>query len=458
MKKKEKQLPLNYSDKKVCVLGLGFVGLTLATTMADGGFQVIGIDRRKDLLEKIASGKAGFFEPSLSVKLKKVIADRSLEVHEKIPESCDAKVYIITVGTPLDSKRKINLSSIKKVASDIARQLKDGDLIILRSTVKLGTTRSIVEPILAKTGKRFQIAFCPERTIEGQAMAELRYLPQIIGADDLATGVRASLLFQFLTPTVIRVNDLETAEMIKLIGNTKRDVAFGFANEVAHMCDVVGLSADEVISGGRFGYSRTDIPLPGPVGGPCLSKDSHILIQSMMEYGVVPEITMAARRTNEKQPKEVVDFLVTFLKSQKGFPKNPKISLLGIAFKGRPITDDTRGTTALAIFAALKKAFPKAIFSGYDPVVEEKEIKEFGLVAKKEPEEMFAGAHLVLILNNHPLFSTMPLEEWTAKMTKPGVVYDFWNNYSQENLHLPLGVKYITLGCHKEVLNSEGSS
>lgn len=448
--KQRVHLPLNYSDRKVCVIGLGFVGLTLATTMADVGFQVIGVEKREDLLEKIAAGKAGFFEPSLSVKLKKVISNKSLQVCHKIPKSCEAKVYIITVGTPLDSKMKINLSSIKKVAKDIAGELKDGDLVILRSTVKLGTTRSIVFPILNKTGKKFQIAFCPERTIEGQAMAELRYLPQIIGALDLATGVRASLLFQFLTPTVIRVNDLETAEMIKLIGNTKRDVAFGFANEVAHMCDVVGLSADEVISGGRFGYSRTDIPLPGPVGGPCLSKDSHILIQSMMEYGVIPEITVAARKTNEKQPSEVIQFLVSFLKSQKGFPKNPVISLLGIAFKGRPITDDIRGTTAIAIFEALKKAFPKAKFWGYDPVVEEKVVSEFGLMAKKEAQDVFLGADLVLILNNHPLFSTMPLESWTANMHRPGVVYDFWNNYSQENLHLPSGVKYITLGCHKE--------
>ena len=155
------QIPLNYRDRKVCVLGLGFVGLTLATAMADVGFQVLGLEIREELLDQIASGNAYFFEPSLSVKLKKVINEKSLQVCKKIPRNCDASVYIITVGTPLDDNKKINLSSIKKVAGDIANHLKDDDLVIFRSTVKLGTTRSIVLPILNKTGKRFQIAFCP---------------------------------------------------------------------------------------------------------------------------------------------------------------------------------------------------------------------------------------------------------------------------------------------------------
>lgn len=444
-------VPSNYPDKQVCILGLGFVGLTLATTMADIGFQVIGIEKREDLLQQINQGNAGFFEPSLSVKLKKVIENRSLQVFKTIPKNCRATVFIITVGTPLNTNKKINLHSIKKVAQGIAKELKDGDLVLLRSTVKLGATRSVVFPILQKTKKRFQIAFCPERTIEGQAMAELRYLPQIVGADDLATGLRASLLFQFMTPTVIRVRDLETAEMIKLVANTKRDVAFGFANEVARMCDVVGLNADEVISGGGFGYSRTDIPRPGPVGGPCLSKDSHILIQSMMEYGMVPKITVASRKTNEAQPNEVVDFLIHFLKQFKEIPIRPIISLLGIAFKGRPITDDIRGTTAQPIFEALQRAFPLAFFQAYDPVVSEETIQDFGLSPKKEAIEAFRGAHIVLILNNHPFFASMPLEQWTAQMACPGIIYDFWNNYRPENLHLPEKIYYIGLGNHKHV-------
>ncbi len=132
-------------------------------------------------------------------------------------------------------------------------------------------------------------------------MAELRYLPQIIGADTPATALRATQIFQFITPTVVRVSDFETAEMIKLVAHTKRDVMFAYANEVAKVCDAVGISAEEVISSGRFGYSRTDLPLPGPVGGPSLSKDPYLLAESVAELGVIPELTLAARRVNERQ-------------------------------------------------------------------------------------------------------------------------------------------------------------
>lgn len=445
----EQIIPQDYPDRIVCVIGLGFVGLTLATTLADIGFSVIGVEIRKDLITQLISGDAHFFEPGLSTKLKKVLENGSLQISQVIPDQCQATVYIVTAGTPIDGDKKINLTSIINISNDLASHLKEGDLVILRSTVKLGTTRSIVFPILQTSGKKFQLAFCPERTVEGQAMTELRFLPQIIGTNALETSLRTAQLFQFLTPTVIRVNDWETAEMIKLIDNTKRDVIFGFANEVARLCDAVGLSAEEVISAGRFGYSRTDLPIPGPVGGPCLSKDAHILIQSMSEYNILPEITIAARKTNEEQPLAIIHFLKDYLKTIVDFPKQPVITLLGIAFKGRPATDDLRGTTAAPIFAALKAAFPNALFLGYDPVVKREELEKFGIHPKSDLQDAMTRSNLVLILNNHPLFSTMQLEHLTLHMAKPGIVYDFWNNFHPNNLSLPSHIQYIPLGGHK---------
>jgi nucleotide sugar dehydrogenase len=441
-------VPHEFPDRNICILGLGFVGVTLATAMAEVGFQVTGIEIREDVLEKLKSGNAHFFEPGLSVQLKKVIETGHLQVFNKIPEECKATVFIITVGTPLDVDYKINLSSIRNISQDILAKLKDGDLVILRSTVKLGTTRSVVKEILKESKKSFEIAFCPERTVEGQAMSELRHLPQVVGAENLSTSIRTGHIFQFLTPTVLRVSDIETAEMIKLIDNTKRDVIFGFSNEVARLCDAAGLSAEEVISVGRFGYSRTDLPTPGPVGGPCLSKDSHILAQSVSEFGVVPEITLAARRVNEKQPFEAAQFLEKIVKKSGQFPEDLKISLLGIAFKGKPATDDVRGTTAKPILEELKRAFPKAHFFGFDPVVEESAIKEFGLEPKTDIKEAIVQSHISLILNNHPFFATLPLEKWAKEMLKPSLIYDFWNNFSR-NLYLPKGIRYIALGSHK---------
>ena len=251
---------------------------------------------------------------------------------------------------------------------------------------------------------------------------------------------------------MIRVSNLETAEMIKLVDNTKRDVVFGFSNEVAHLCDVIGLSADEVIHAGRFGYSRTDLPMPGPVGGPCLSKDSHILAQSMVDYGIVPEITKAARKVNEQQPFIIIEFLRKYLERLPGFPKKPIISLLGIAFKGKPATDDIRGTTAYSIFKALKEIYPDSEYWGYDPVVAPKIIEQFGLKPQLDAQKAVTQAHLVLILNNHPFFSTMPLEKWAYQMMRPGVIYDFWNHFKKENMGFPSDIQYIALGSHKHAM------
>ena len=405
------KVPEQFQDKTVCIFGLGFVGLTLATAMAAAGFHVVGIEIRDEVLHHLNSGDPHFFEPGLSEHLKRVIKSGHLKVYKEVPKPSPASVYIITVGTPLDNEGQVNLDSITNVTNEIAEHIKDDDLVILRSTVKLGTTRNVVKPLLERTNKAFSLAFCPERTVEGQAMAELRYLPQIVGADSFTTSIRVSQLFQFLTPTIIRVSDMETAELIKLVDNTKRDVLFAFSNEVARICDAVGLSAKEVITSGRFGYSRTNLPMPGPVGGPCLSKDSHILAQSLERYGITPEIIIAARAVNENQPEEVVGFLTDYCNKTYDFPEKPKIALLGLAFKGRPETDDVRGTTAIPIIEAVQRAFPNANVVGFDPVVDAHSIESLGICPQADLDEALTDANLVVIMNNHYLFEKMPLEK-----------------------------------------------
>ncbi len=435
-------------DYTVCIMGMGFVGVTLATAMADAGFKVIGVEIQEDVCERLSSGEPHFYEPGLSDHLSRAVANGQIEIHTHVPEHCPATVFIVTVGTPIGEAGRVVLTSIENVSQEIARNLKDGDFVVLRSTVMLGTTRNIVKPILETAEKKFQIAFCPERTVEGQAMAELRYLPQVIGANDQETRYRAAQMFQNLTPTVVKVSDWETAEMIKLIDNAKRDVIFGYANEVARLCDAVGISAAEVIQSGRFGYSRTDLPMPGPVGGPCLTKDSYILGQSMESYGVTPEITLAARRTNERQGEEVADFLGRLVRDNSEFPPNPQISLLGIAFKGRPVTDDVRGTTAKPILESLRRVFSEGEFYGFDPVVDADTIKALGMIPKATVETAFAAANMVLILNNHVMFGTIPIEKLAGTMSSGGVIYDFWNNFHGMPLLLPRGVRYVALGSH----------
>jgi len=437
----------NFRDHSVCIIGLGYVGLTLATVMAGSGFHVTGIEIRPDVLELLRASKPHFFEPGLEGRLRQAIRDGRMEFFREIPSACQATVFIITVGTPLGLDGRSRMDSIAATARQVAKVLKQEDLVILRSTVKLGTTRRVVLPLLEEAGVEFDLAFCPERTLEGKALIELRQLPQIVGGLTLASTIRASQIFQFLTPTVVRVSDLETAELIKLIDNANRDIMFAYANEVARGCDALGISAVEVIQAGKLGYPRTNLPMPGLVGGPCLEKDPYILAEGLRELGITPEITLTARRINEQQPAEVAAYLARLTRGL-AFPDEPVISLMGLAFKGQPVTDDLRGTMARPVLTALRDHFPKGEFRGYDAVVMQEEIAKFGLAPCGSIEEAMAGANLVLILNNHPAFLAMPVELLSDTLARPGLIYDFWNHFSADELSLAEGIGYIALGSH----------
>ena len=438
----------NFRDHSVCIIGLGYVGLTLATVMASVGFDVLGIEIRDDVLDKVNKGKSHFFEPGLEGRLANLIKTGKIQFSKVIPENWDGTVFIITVGTPLGTDGKIRLEYIEGVGRQVAGHLKTGDLVIMRSTVKIGTTRNLIHPILKKAGVAFDLAFCPERTLEGRALIELRQLPQIVGGMTLAAAIRASQLFQFLTPTVIRVSDVETAEMIKLIDNTNRDIMFAYANEVARACDAVGISAIEVIQVGKLGYPRTNIPAPGLVGGPCLEKDPYILAEGIREQGLEMEMTLAARKINERQPLEVVEYIKQQVSKIKGFPEKPEIAMLGLAFKGQPATDDLRGTMARPIFLALQEHFPGANCRGYDAVVTADAIKHFGLKPCKSLAEALKGVHIAVILNNHIEFVMMPLETLFEKMARPSFIYDVWNAFDARELNIPKGCGYVALGSH----------
>lgn len=450
----------DFQDRNVCIIGLGYVGLTLAVAMADVGFRVLGVEIRDDVLADLKQGKSHFFEPGLDEQLRKVVALGRLSFIKTLPEDPQSSVYIITLGTPLSPDGRARMEPIGLVAKEVANRLKSGDLVITRSTVKIGTTRNVILPALQTAGVPFDLAFCPERTLEGQALPELRQLPQIVGGIDHKSTVRAAQLFHFVTPTVVRVSDAETAEMIKLVDNSQRNVQFAYANEVARISDAIGISGAEVIAAGKLGYPRTNLPMPGPVGGPCLEKDPYILVESVEDYGIVPELTLQSRQLNERQLNEVAQYLGKVAKELPGFPENPVITVAGLAFKGRPATDDLRGTTARPLIDALKAMFPKARFKGYDAVVPAEGIESMGLESVATLEAAFDGCHLLVIHNNHTIFSTMPIERLSASMAAPGVIYDFWNHFSAPALSLAEGRGYMALGSHglfRISTNSEGA-
>lgn len=433
--------------ENVCVIGLGYVGLTLAVAMANAGYRVHGVERSEHIRNCINNGHAHFSEQGLDAPLKDHVDAGNITCSEKVPPRGEASVYIITVGTPLTKDGVVDLSALEAVLKMVASVLDDDDTVILRSTVKIGTSRSIAKRVLDEAGKAYHLAFCPERTLEGKALHELTSLPQVVGGFDAAATEKAASLFSVFAPKIIRVGTLEAAEMVKLVNNTQRDLMFAFANEVAEMCDSANISAMEVIRAACEDYPRSKIALPGPVGGPCLEKDPHILAEGLREYDYIPRISLAGRRLNEELPKASISRIARWFEQSgvSDLGADTKITILGLAFKGQPETNDLRGTMAAHILSAARARWPLAQYQAYDPIVAPEEFAQFDLSVCKTLEEAFDGASLVLIQNNHKAFGAMDLQALMARMTGPALVYDYWNLFAGKEIAAG-NVRYGGLG------------
>jgi UDP-N-acetyl-D-mannosaminuronic acid dehydrogenase len=438
------------NQKNICIIGLGFVGLTVALSLAKKGFNIVGVEKNKSIIKLLQSGKSHFYEPGIQNLLKKMIKNKKIIFLSMIPKIINLNTFIITVGTPIDKNKKIITQHIENVAKELTLVLKNDDLVILRSTVGVGVTRKIVLPILQSKAKKIYLSFCPERTLEGKAMQELMYLPQIIGGLDKVSILKSSQIFQKLTKKIIQVSSIETAELIKLVDNSNRDVFFAYANEIAKICDGYGVSAAEVIRKGKKNYPRTNLPSPGLVGGPCLEKDPHIMSQSsIIQNNIFPNITIQARKLNENLPIQIIKYIKQFLIRNKFKITNLNILLAGIAFKGKPITTDTRGTVAKIIVKEIKKKFRKPNIFGYDPMVKNSDIENLLMKPVNNFYNSINKMDLIIILNNNPFFQKLKLTKF-YKCEKLILIYDFWSNISSSSKEFKKNKYYISLGNHQK--------
>ena len=437
---------IDRSNQRVCIVGMGYVGLTLAVVMAECGYHVVGLERDAEKVNVLQTGSAHFFESGLSVRLARQLDRCSLcftgDDGSDAVRACG--VFIITVGTPLGADSTPTMDMVAQAADQVASVMPDGALVILRSTVKLGTTRKVVLPILEASGRTFNLSFCPERTVEGRALEELYTLPQIIGGSGEEDAWRSTQLFQYITPTTIRVSSLEAAELCKLLDNCYRDLTFSFGNEVALMCEALGLDALEVINAGNAGYPRTSIARPGLVGGPCLEKDPHILHHSLAEYDYQARLVDAGRALNEALPQRIVESIEAVIGDQLG-QDGSIVSFCGIAFKGQPETDDVRGTPCAALIQAFKERFPTAHLRGHDFAVSDDVIASLG-VEPATIERAFAGATLVVVSNNNARYERLELEHLLPTLSRPSLVFDCWNCLHIDRNSTPAGVRYVRLG------------
>lgn len=411
----------------ICIIGLGYIGLTLAVTLAEKGFQVFGVEKDLKKLEQFKNGKPHFYEKGLAELLIKH-KDKNLYLFEKIPENKNIDAFIIAVGTPVDKNTKVpKMEYIKDAVKGILPNLKEGQLIILRSTVPIGTSRNIVLPMLKEKCQNVCLSFCPERTAEGKALIELKELPQIIGALNEQSMLGSVEIFSRVTSLIVKASSLEAAEIIKLIDNSYRDLTFAYANQIALICKNLNLNAKEIITSANKDYERNNIPLPGFVGGICLKKDPYILDNSVNSYYSLIKI---AREINESLPFHVLESIKKHLKEQSKSFENSKIFISGFAFKGRPETDDLRGSPALDLLELMKKSQIGDIY-GHDFIVKQKDIKRLGV----EPcslEQGFDGADIVVFMNNHNNYEDIDINKLVKKAKKDIFIFDGWQLFADK--------------------------
>jgi UDP-N-acetyl-D-mannosaminuronic acid dehydrogenase len=424
----------------VAVVGLGYVGLTLAVGFALAGLEVIGCERDARRRGELERGSAPFHEPGLQEALAQLRPEQ-LAFAAELPDPLPPAI-VLCVGTPVDPMtREPRLGDLAASLAEVLPLVTDGTLVVVRSTVPVGTTReAVLDPLRERLDEPL-VAYCPERTIQGQALAELAGLPQVIGGAPTARR-RAAALFGQLTGQIVEVSSLEAAELVKLVNNAHTDLIYGFGNEVAMIAGSIGIDADEVIDAANEGYPRPNLSRPGYVGGSCLIKDPYLLLASARSRGYDAGMVAAARAVNEHVPVHVAERVLGKLEAAGADPGDLTVLVSGIAYKGTPETDDVRGSAIEGVVEVLLPRVGQLL--GHDFVVGDETIARLGL----EPCELTEGcsrASALIVLNNHSGYADQSLTALLDRMHPPRVVYDLWGVFRGQARPTAAGV-YLRLG------------
>lgn len=398
--------------QKICVLGLGYIGLPTATMFASSGHQVIGVDINEKVVEKLNKGEVHIEEPGLDRVVKMMVNSGKLIARTK-PEEAD--VFIIAVPTPNknDKYKSCDLSYVLAATKTIIPYIKKGNIIIVESTIAPRTTDDYVKPIIEeagfKVGQDVYLAHCPERVLPGKIMEELVENNRIIGGCTPACAEKAAEVYRSFVKGEILITDAKTAEMSKLMENTFRDVNIALANELVKVCNKLGINALEVIRLANK-HPRVNLHQPGPgVGGHCLAVDPYFIIEKVPDLA---KIISLARETNNSMPQ----YIVSKVKQLTEGIVNPRIAVFGITYKGN--IDDMRQSPALEVVSLLiKEGFDIAI---HDPHVR---TEKFDLVPAGEAVK---NADMILILADHNEFKEMNYKELARNMRTP-IVFDTKN-------------------------------
>ena len=434
---------------EIVVIGMGYVGIPTAALLADvDGFNVVGVQRRSKRsgwkIDHLNAGKSPIEgdEPGLAELIEKVVGNGSFTVTDDVSVCKDADVILIVVQTPVDENHVPQYTSLKEVSQSIGQYMKKGSMVVIESTVAPGTTQYFVKPILEelsglRAGEDFNLVFSYERVMVGRLLHNLRNMPKIVGGFTSACTERGVAFYKNIVQAEIYPTNTLTAEVSKITENAYRDVNIAFANEIALICESLGVNVHEVrglvnslphdpSNPAKNPYRMMHIPGAG-VGGHCLPKDTWLLKYSIDAYGksnVPTNVLVESRLANDYMPLHMKELIEEALEAQHVQLNEARICILGFAFLED--SDDTRNTPALTLYNILKPICREVIV--HDPYV----VAYEGVTLTTDLEEAVKDRDCVAIVTRHREYLDIKLD-WLKKMLATPVIVDGRNVFNPED-------------------------
>ncbi len=402
----------------LCVIGMGYIGLPTASIFASHGIHVTGMDINADIIDGLHAGKLHIFEPGLRGLVMDALSSGSLEISSEVRP---ADAFIIAVPTPFYEDKRADLRAVISAAESIVPHLRKGNLVILESTSPPRTTVDIVAPILEKSGLKsgidFKLAYSPERVLPGRILRELVDNARVIGGIDRPSAEAGRDLYRKIVKGDIILTDATTAEMIKLMENTSRDINIAIANEFSRLAQKFDVDIWEAIEIANL-HPRVEILRPGVgVGGHCISVDPWFLVEAAPETA---QLIKTARGINDEQPAFVAGLIEEAADGLVG----KKVAFLGLAFK--PNVDDIRESPAVHLAYHLQKM--GAVVDAYEPFKENAGLT--GIHQVSNLEEALLDADMIVLAVGHEQFKDLD-PQLIHEKTKANLVFDAVNSWDK---------------------------
>jgi UDP-N-acetyl-D-glucosamine dehydrogenase len=397
------ELKAKIDSREACigVIGLGYVGLPLALEFAKAGFRVTGFDLDAEKVRTL-SGGGSYIEDVPAAELADAVRSGRFTPTSEFRALATMDVINVCVPTPLTKTKDPDVSFMLRAVEEIGRRLRSGQLVILGSTTYPGTTKELYVPHLEASGLKcgvdFGVAFAPERIDPANKKFKVREVPKVVGGETPLAGELAGRVFSTVFDKVVPVSSTQAAEMVKLLENTFRAINIGLVNEVALMCDRLGLDVWEVIDAAAtkpYGFMKFT---PGPgLGGHCIPVDPTYLSWKMKALNFTARFIELATDVNGHMPEFVVEKITALLNEERLAVNGAKLLLLGVAYKAD--VSDVRESPALDIAKLLLERGGDVRY--HDPHVTEMRLDGHALKSVDLTDDQISGADLIVVLTDH---------------------------------------------------------